>query len=360
MVNAIELLAFDVDGVLTDGTAVLAADNHEGKRISFRDLDAVNRAKRAGLAIALITGEDTPAVDQMAHRFGIPQVIRGAKDKLAALEKLASQMGLPLEAICYVGDDDRDAPALSRVGLGLAPANASPTAKAAAHRVLRSAGGFGAVAEAVSLLLQLRADDAQDQSLQATMHDIIVESLEAHRRLLDESLPVLVRVALEFVRAIRRGNKILLFGNGGSAAEAQHVAGELVGRFFQDRNPWPAIALTTDTSILTAIGNDWEFSEVFARQVRALARPADVVVGISTSGRSPNVLKGLEAAKACGATTIGFTGSRGGDIAKYSDLCFRAPAERTPRIQELNLLAWHAICELVEQRLVQSPLNSGA
>jgi len=187
--------------------------------------------------------------------------------------------------------------------------------------------------------------------LEEEMRRIVKDSLATHQRLLDESLPVLVQVAQTFVRAIRTGHKILLFGNGGSAADAQHVAGELTGRFLHDREPWPAIALTTNTSVLTAIGNDWVFADVFARQVRALARPGDVVVGISTSGRSPNVLRGLQAARGQGATTVGFTGADGGAMREHTDVCFCAPAQSTPRIQELHLLAWHAICEIVETEL---------
>jgi len=345
------VLVLDIDGVLTAGSVVLAADGSELKRFSFHDLDAVTWAQREGWQVVLITGEDTPAVDQIAQRFSVEQVVRGAKDKVVALQSLSAQLGIPLSEMCYVGDSDRDAPALSQVGLGLATANATPAAKAAAHRVLSRPGGAGAVAEAVTLLQQLREDGERAAALEEEMRRIVNDSLAAHQRLLDELLPVLVQVAQAFVRAIRTGHKILLFGNGGSAADAQHVACELVGRFLLDSDPWPVIALTTDTSILTAVGNDWGFADVFARQVRALARPGDVVVGISTSGRSPNVLRGLRAGRDQGATTVGFTGADGGAMRELTDVCLCAPAQSTPRIQELHLLAWHAICEIVETEL---------
>ena len=116
---------------------------------------------------------------------------------------------------------------------------------------------------------------------------------------------------------------------------------------------------TTDTSVLTCVGNDWEYAEIFSRQVRALARPSDVVVGISTSGRSPNVIRGLQAARDCGALTIGFTGAKAGPMVEYTDLCFCAPAQNTPRIQELHLLAWHAVCEMVEQTLTAASVKLG-
>lgn len=352
MVNHIKVLALDIDGVLTDGMTTLTETGGEEKRICLQDLDAVTEAKRAGLTLVLVTGESTPAVERVAKRFGIEQVVQGAKDKVAALKSLSSSLNVSLNEFCYVGDANRDAPALSAVGLGLAPANATQSAKAAAHRVLAASGGAGAVAEVVDMLLRLREESKQSETLESAMLKIMADSIAAHQRLVDQSLPVLVEVAQSFIRAIRSGHKILLFGNGGSAADAQHVAGELVGRFHRESEPWPAIALTTDTSILTAVGNDWQFEDVFSRQVRALVRPGDVVAGISTSGRSPNVLHGLEAARKLGAFTIGFTGSKGVAMKEYADVCFLAPAEHTPRIQELHILAWHSICELVEAELM--------
>lgn len=350
--KTIHLLALDIDGVLTDGTTSLATGCAEEKRVAFLDLDAITAARQAGLELALVTGEDTPAVTAVAQRFAINRIRRGAKDKLAAIKDLAMELGIGLDAVCYVGDNDRDAAALDKVGLGLAPANATPAARAGAHRVLAAFGGRGAAAEAVRLVLRLREQAAEAGVLETEMQRIVTDSIAAHQNLLAESLPVLVAVAQELTCAILSGRKILLFGNGGSAADAQHVAGELVGRFLKESEPWPAIALTTDSSILTCVGNDWEFSDVFARQVRALVRPGDVVAGISTSGKSPNVLRGLDQARQRGAVTIGFTGPGGGPMKAVSDICFCAPAPSTPRVQELHLLAWHSICELVEARVV--------
>lgn len=351
MVNlpAIRLLALDIDGVLTDGRTTLSASGEEVKQLYFHDLDGITALTRRGMPVVLVTGETGALVEAIAHRLNLP-VLEGRKDKFAAMQQLAADYHLSLGEICYVGDSDRDAPALRAVGLGLAPANASPAAKAAAHRVLSRMGGYGTVAEAIALVEQLQANGSS--SFQPNFQRIVQESMAAHQCLLDESLPVLDEVAQAFVHALRRGNKIMLFGNGGSAADAQHVAGELIGRFLKERNPLPAIALTTDTSILTAVANDWDFQDIFARQVRALARPGDVAVGISTSGKSPNVLKALADARTCGATTIGFTGADGAAMRAAADICFCAPAHLTPRIQELHLLAWHAICEVVEDSLL--------
>lgn len=168
----------------------------------------------------------------------------------------------------------------------------------------------------------------------------------------DAALCSLVAEAASLVAdALRAGGKLLLCGNGGSAADAQHWAGELVSRFAYDRPGLPAIALTTDTSILTAIGNDFGYERVFARQVEALGRPGDVFFALSTSGRSPNVLAALAAARARGLRTVGFTGAGGGEMAPLCDVLLRVPHEATPRIQEGHEAMGHAICALVEATL---------
>ncbi|MBI4752757.1 D-sedoheptulose 7-phosphate isomerase [Candidatus Desantisbacteria bacterium] len=153
------------------------------------------------------------------------------------------------------------------------------------------------------------------------------------------------------INAYKQHKKVLICGNGGSAADAQHMAGELIGRFKMEREALGAIALTTDTSILTAIGNDYGFEDIFSRQIEALAEPDDVVIGISTSGNSPNVLKGITLAKAKGAMIIGLTGKDGGKLRDLVDVCIAVPSSNTPRIQEGHITIIHIICLLVEQSL---------
>ena len=153
------------------------------------------------------------------------------------------------------------------------------------------------------------------------------------------------------VDALRNGRKILFAGNGGSAADAQHWAGELVSRFYYDRPGLPAIALTTDTSILTAIGNDYGYDYTFARQVEALGQEGDVLVAISTSGRSKNILRALDAAEQKGIKVIGFTGAGGGDMAGRCAICFQVPSTETPRIQEGHEFIGHLLCALIESEI---------
>jgi D-sedoheptulose 7-phosphate isomerase len=151
--------------------------------------------------------------------------------------------------------------------------------------------------------------------------------------------------------ALGRGGKLLLAGNGGSAGDAQHLAGEMLSRLYYDRAPCAAIALTTDSSVLTAIGNDYGYDRVFERQVLGLGRPGDVLLAISTSGRSPNILRAIGAARERGVAVVGFTGSSGGDIAPLCDVCLRVPSDSTPLIQQVHITAGHIICGLVEARL---------
>lgn len=161
-------------------------------------------------------------------------------------------------------------------------------------------------------------------------------------------LPDISKVADEMRACIARGGKILLMGNGGSAADSQHIAAEIVGRYKRERRGMAAIALTTDTSILTSVGNDYGYDYIFARQVEALCTPLDLVIGMTTSGNSPNVVRGIETAKEIGATTVGMTGGTGGKLAALCDFNLIMPSSDTPRIQEAHIFIGHSLCDLLE------------
>lgn len=181
------------------------------------------------------------------------------------------------------------------------------------------------------------------------------DSCRVKEAFINDNLGKLVNVIEVLTAALKAGNKILIFGNGGSAADAQHIAAEFVNRFIIERPPLPAIALTTDTSIITSIGNDYDFSEIFAKQIRALGQPGDVAWGISTSGNSLNVQKGLEMAKKMELITLALTGKDGGPIAQMADWSLNVSSTSTARIQETHITAGHAICELVDIKLFQKP-----
>jgi D-sedoheptulose 7-phosphate isomerase len=168
----------------------------------------------------------------------------------------------------------------------------------------------------------------------------------------DEKLRQAIRTIADLIETIfRSGNKLMIAGNGGSAADAQHIAGEFLSRLNFDRTPLPAIALSTDTSVLTAVGNDYGFEHVFERQVRGLGKRGDGLLAISTSGRSPNILAALRAARELGIMTMGFAGLEGGAMKDFCDICLCAPARETPLIQQIHITAAHIVCTLVERSM---------
>lgn len=177
------------------------------------------------------------------------------------------------------------------------------------------------------------------------------ESLDAKRRFFDQSSAEVARAAEMIIAAMRAGGKLLIFGNGGSAADAQHIAAELAFKMGRERQALPAIALTTDTSLLTAISNDRHFDFIFARQIQAIGREGDVALAISTSGNSPNVIAAVEQSRAMGISTIGLLGATGGKMAALVDLALNVPHSDTPRIQEVHIAISHIICQLIEDEL---------
>ena len=181
--------------------------------------------------------------------------------------------------------------------------------------------------------------------------EILENNVAVKRNIIDHQIDVIVKIVNSIADALGRGGKLLIFGNGGSSSDAQHMAGELVGRFELERGALPAIALTTDSSVITSISNDYGFNEIFSRQIEALGAPEDIALGISTSGNSENVLTGIRKAKNMKLTTIGFSGGEGGELSKMADLCFIAPSSSTPRIQEAHITVIHIICKLVEEKL---------
>lgn len=185
-------------------------------------------------------------------------------------------------------------------------------------------------------------------------------SLETHKRLAAACLPAMSIAAGALIAAYRTGHKALFFGNGGSAADAQHLAAEFLGRYLIARRPIPAVALHVNTSAVTAIANDYGYDEIFSRQIEALAVAGDVAVGISTSGNSPSVLQALKVARKMGVYTIGLTGASGGRMRELVDVLIAAPSDETPRVQECHILVGHALCDAVEQAIAATTAETGA
>lgn len=182
------------------------------------------------------------------------------------------------------------------------------------------------------------------------IQEAILESIRVKEELLKNNLGQIVTISQKIIESLRKGGKLIIFGNGGSASDAQHIAAELVGRFKKDRPGIPALALTVNTSVITALANDFGYDIIFSRQIEALANKADVVLGISTSGKAKNVILGLKQAKKMGLFTIALTGNDGGEIVKQADISLVVPSSQTARIQESHILVGHIICELVEEK----------
>ncbi len=193
----------------------------------------------------------------------------------------------------------------------------------------------------------------QTDDFEHRVTELIKASIAAKQSLLSSAdvVVTVAKVSEILITALKQGNKLLLFGNGGSAADAQHIAAELVGRFAFDRPALPAVALSVNSSCVTAIGNDYGFDQVFSRQVEALARPGDVAIGISTSGNSANVLRAMSTARKIGLKAIALTGRSGGNLKNAVDYCICVPSDKTPRIQECHILIGHIISELVEREI---------
>jgi D-sedoheptulose 7-phosphate isomerase len=187
----------------------------------------------------------------------------------------------------------------------------------------------------------------------------IESSIQVHALLLEACLPAMAVAADALIAAYRGGRKALFFGNGGSAADAQHLAAEFLGRYLIERRPLPALALHTDTSAVTSIANDYGYEHVFSRQIQGLGIAGDVAIGISTSGNSPNILEGLRVAHQMGLYTIGLTGAGGGSMRELVDVLIAAPSSETPRIQECHILVGHALCDAVERAIAVATAAMG-
>jgi len=199
------------------------------------------------------------------------------------------------------------------------------------------------------------ASGKRDQAMQDRIHRMFRDSAEIKLRFVERYAAQIEALAGRMATVLQRGGKLLFFGNGGSAADAQHLAAEFVNRFLKQRGALAAMALTTDSSALTSIANDLGFDRVFSRQIEALSRPGDLVIAISTGGSSPNVLRGVEAARRLGCGTVGFTGGSGGLLVEAVEEAFVVPSAETPRIQETHIVLGHALCALVEEMLASAP-----
>lgn len=346
----IELVVFDIDGVITDGSVIIDSEGHEQKQINLKDIDAIFELHRKGYKLAAITGEDTEIVDYFEKRFPWEYFYRGNKTKKETMQLIETGTGVSREHICYIGDGKYDVEPLTYAGLGLCPANAIDKAKNAADIILQNDGGKGCIWEMISILEKYNEEDCA--------HNYFFRRLEEHTQIFKKlaSDQWLTSQVMEIgdciIELFRRNGSLFLCGNGGSAADAQHIATEFISRFYRERPGLNAEALSVNTSTLTAIGNDYSFERIFSRQLEAKAKSGDMVIGISTSGTSKNILEALQYAREHGIVTVLLMGGYvGPELDGVADYIIKVPALITPRIQEAHIFIGHVIAEYVEHRM---------
>lgn len=345
----IKLLVFDIDGVLTDGTVIIDSDGREQKKINLKDADALFELKRAGFLLAAVTGEDTPIVSYFEKRFPWDYFYRGNKHKKDTLLELEQKTGCESGEICYIGDGKYDVEPLKYAGLGICPADAIDRVKSASDIILQAKGGQGGLWELLEIL-KGRNEEIPENYFYRRLeeHSNLFKTIASNQTLIH----MVMKIAQGVLDIQKAGGQIFLCGNGGSAADAQHIATEFVSRFYKERPAMNAEALTVNTSTLTAIGNDYSYERIFVRQLEAKGHTNDMVIGISTSGKSKNVVEALRFAKKAKMKSVMLMGNNETpELDEICDFIVKVPSNITPRIQEAHIFIGHLIAEFVEYRM---------
>lgn len=348
----VKAVVFDIDGVITDGKKYICG-KEETKSVSLKDLDAIHMLKEEGYIVGAITGESTTFAQKLKEELSLDFFILGCKKKWEELQKSIEKYHISKTQVCYIGDGKYDMEALEQAGFSVCPSDAIYEVKELSKHVLKTPGGGGCIAEVYTMLHDVRAGKEKDHN------ETIVQRMKEHESILQrllgdaERTGALSEIIEEIVRCYQRGGKLMLCGNGGSAADAQHLATELVSRFYKEREALPAVALNVNTSTITAIANDYQYDKVFSRQVEAFGKEGDVLLGISTSGKAKNVIEAFKMGEKKGIRTILFTGDLEADseIMNYANIVFRVPSKDTPRIQEMHILLGHILCEEIERSI---------
>lgn len=352
MVDAdkIELIVFDIDGVITDGSLIIDSEGKEQKRINLKDVDAIFELSKRGYKLAAITGEDTDIVNYFEKRFPWEFFYRGSKTKKDAMLLIESETGISRDHICYVGDGKYDVEPLLFAKLGVCPSNAIDSAKTASDVILQNEGGKGCIWELISIIEDYNKPFSGSNYFLKRLkeHTEIFKKMATDKAITDS----IIDVANLIIETLNAKGAIFFFGNGGSAADAQHIATEFISRFYYERPGLHAEALSVNPSTITAVGNDYGFERVFSRQLEAKAQPGDIAIGISTSGRSKNVIEALRYANENGIRTVLLTGDNPlHEVNNCVEFVINAPSSITPRIQETHTFIGHVIAEYVEWRM---------
>lgn len=348
----IRVVMTDIDGVLTDGKLMLYDGAEINKKLCFKDIDTVSLFHEKGIKFGIISGEADKFTDLVKEKLNPDYFIAGCKNKREKIEEIARRDRIALSSICYIGDGKYDIEAIQAVGFGICPLDAAEEVKIVSDVILPCKGGEGCLASVFTLLC--RSEDVIAEETDIVLNDFMNHKQAIEAVIGDYSLrKTIYRIAEEITNSLKCGGQLLLCGNGGSAADAQHLATELVSRFYCERIALNAEALSVNSSTLTAVGNDYSFDRVFARQVEAKGKAGDVLIGLSTSGESQNVIEAVKVAKSLNMKTIVFTGGKHSNLRNLADITVPVPVEDTPRIQEMHILIGHIICELVEKKFMK-------
>lgn len=359
MKNMLKAIIFDIDGVITDGKKYTDGASKEIKSVAYKDMDAITDFQKEGMLVGCISGEDTAFSREIAQTLDYSSL--GTKNKREALEKFSEECGIDSSQICYVGDGKYDIGALEYAGIAACPHDAIEDVKSVSDIILNTLGGRGCIAELYAMLHKKEHPELKPSVNGGDFSDTIKQRMDEHREMMArilneiELIGTVETVCSVIINSYRNGGQLFLCGNGGSAADAQHLAAELIGRFYLERQAYSAEALSTNASVITALANDYDYNLIFARQVEAKGRKGDVLIGITTSGTSKNILHAFEKAKGRGMRTVLMTGDvkDGLPVLEYTDYAIKVPSDDTPRIQEGHILIGHIICEIIEKELTE-------
>ena len=342
------MIVFDIDGVITDGTVIVDEHGKISTRINMQDIDAIHEIHRRGISIGAVTAEKNSFSEWVRMEFPWDIFYDGVNDKGNVLREIRRS---GYDRIIYVGDGMKDLSAFEHADFRVCPMDAMGELKNEADLILADKAGCGQLWRLLQYAAVTESTDKIDKE------NIWHEHMKGHYELIDrlmhdDEYSKAVLDSAEIIRtAVSRYKRVVIFGNGGSAADAQHIAAEFIGRFRRERRSIDVEAISVNTSILTAIGNDYSFEDVFFRQIEGMLKIGDVAIGISTSGNSPNVIKALNKAKEIGAGTILLTGEKA--ESRNYDVVLKVCSDSTPRIQEMHILTGHFWADYVERSVCE-------
>lgn len=359
--SALDLLVYDFDGVMTDNRVRVDQAGGESVACSRADGLGVDLIRSLGLPQIIVSTETNPVVRARAEKLKL-FLLQGIRDKRQALVDYCAEQGYALNRVLYVGNDVNDLTAMQVVGFPVCPSDAHPAIRNLASWVVAARGGGGVIREIADQIVRLKpvgsssSEGVTGLSELVSIRKQLEASIHLRKAILDDSalLQRIGKLAETIGRALKTGRKVIFAGNGGSFADAQHLAAEFVGRFMMEREPLSAVCLGTNSSLSTAVGNDYHFDDIFTRELKALGTGGDIFIVLSTSGQSRNLVKAVELAGRLGIETYGLLGKGGGQIARMVPSVV-VPSDHTARIQELHITIGHIVCDLVDTQLSGTP-----